>query len=34
VRKAMRGQYPRHYWPENPLEAEPTARPRPKSSPR
>jgi ATP-dependent helicase HrpB len=33
VRKAMRGQYPRHYWPENPLEAEPTARPRPKTSP-
>ena len=23
VRKDMRGQYPRHYWPENPLEAEP-----------
>ena len=26
VRKDMRGQYPRHYWPENPLEAEPTKR--------
>jgi ATP-dependent helicase HrpB len=32
VRKDMRGRYPRHYWPENPLEAEPVrgVRPRPK----
>ncbi|MFM2090470.1 MAG: ATP-dependent helicase HrpB [Planctomycetota bacterium] len=26
VRKDLRGRYPRHSWPENPLEAEPTAR--------
>jgi ATP-dependent helicase HrpB len=26
VRKDLRGRYPRHHWPENPLEAQPTAR--------
>jgi ATP-dependent helicase HrpB len=33
VKKDLAGRYPRHYWPDNPLDAEPTARAKPKKNP-
>lgn len=32
VKKDLKGRYPRHYWPDNPLEAQPTRRAKPKFS--
>lgn len=32
VKKDMKGRYPKHYWPDNPLQAEATARAKPRKS--
>jgi ATP-dependent helicase HrpB len=33
VKKELKGRYPKHYWPEDPLQAQATARVRPRGAP-